>query len=171
MLPQIFFGYFAVAIIVLSLLTVTGRNLVHNIMWMLLLFLNIACLYLFLNAEFIAAIQVIVYAGAILVLFLFVVMLLNLREEAQIRRFMRLWQARILVAVSLFAAIAVALQGFILAPQGKYSIQYIQKEGHTKTLGTVLYNEFSFPFLIFALILFVPMIAAVVLAVKRRKEG
>lgn len=169
MLPQIFFGYFAISIIVLSLLTVTGKNLVHNIMWMLLLFLNIACLYLFLNAEFIAAIQIIVYAGAILVLFLFVVMLLNLKEEIQIRRFMRQWRARLLVSASFLAVLAIAFQSLVLAPQGKYSIQYIQKEGHTKTLGTVLYNEFSFPFMIFALVLFVPMIAAIVLAIKRKK--
>lgn len=169
MLPQIFFGYFATAIIVLSLLAVTGKNLVHNILWMLLLFLNIACLYLFLNAEFIAAIQVIVYAGAILVLFLFVVMLLNLKEEDQARGFIKLWKARAFVALSFFAVIAVAFHGYIAEPRGKYSIDYIQREGHTKTLGTVLYNEFSFPFMIFALVLFVPMIAAVVLAIKKRK--
>ena len=69
MLPKLFFGYYAVVIIVLSLLVVTRKNPVHSVMWMLLLFFHIAGLYLFLNAEFIAAIQVIVYAGAILVLF------------------------------------------------------------------------------------------------------
>ena len=80
MLSKLFFGYFAAVIIALSALVVTRRNPVHSVMWMLLLFFNLAGMYLFLNAEFIAAIQVIVYAGAILVLFLFVVLLLNLRE-------------------------------------------------------------------------------------------
>jgi NADH-quinone oxidoreductase subunit J len=79
MLPKLFFGYYAVVILFLSVLVVTRKNPVHSVMWMLLLFFHIAGLYLFLNAEFIAAIQIIVYAGAILVLFLFVVLLLNLK--------------------------------------------------------------------------------------------
>ena len=84
MLPELFFGYYASAIVIFSLLVVTRSNPVHSVMWMLLLFLHIAGLYLFLNAEFIAAIQIIVYAGAILVLFLFVLLLLNLREEVKV---------------------------------------------------------------------------------------
>ncbi|MBS1126050.1 MAG: dehydrogenase subunit, partial [Nitrospirae bacterium] len=62
MLPKLFFGYYAVVIVFLSMLVVTRKNPVHSVMWMLLLFFHIAGLYLFLNAEFIAAIQVIVYA-------------------------------------------------------------------------------------------------------------
>ena len=66
-LPQMFFAYFAVVLTGLSVLVVTRRNPVHGVMWMLILFIHIAGLYLFLNAEFLAAIQIIVYAGAILV--------------------------------------------------------------------------------------------------------
>ncbi len=169
MLPKLFFVYFAVMIIVLSLLVVTRKNLVHSIMWMLLLFIHIGGLYLFLNAEFLAAIQIIVYAGAILVLFLFVVLLLNIREEFGQRWFIRSWQGRGFVAAALLLAIMLALQYIVLAPMGKYSIDYIQRETHAKVLGTVLFNEYVFPFMIIALVLFVPMIAAVVLAIKRRK--
>ena len=75
---QFFFAYFAITMTVLSVLVVTRRNPVHSVLWMLVLFVHIAGLYLFLNAEFLAAIQIIVYAGAIMVLFLFVIMMLNL---------------------------------------------------------------------------------------------
>ncbi len=83
--PQIFFAYFAISMTVLSLLVVTRRNPVHSVLWMLVLFIHIAALYLFLNAEFLAAIQMIIYAGAILVLFLFVIMLLNLKQEETVK--------------------------------------------------------------------------------------
>jgi NADH-quinone oxidoreductase subunit J len=63
----------------------------------------------------------------------------------------------------------LALKHIVPAPMGKYSIDYIERETHTKVLGTVLFNEYIFPFMIIALVLFVPMIAAVVLAIKRRK--
>ncbi len=169
MLPKLFFGYFAAMITILSLLAVTRKNLVHGIMWMLLLFVHIGGIYLFLNAEFIAAIQIIVYAGAILVLFLFVVLLLDVKEEVKGRRFISSWQGRGFAAAALLLGIMLALQYTVIAPQGKYSIEYIQSETHTKVLGTVLFNEYVFPFMILALVLFVPMIAAVVLAVKRRK--
>src|SRR5512146_1263314 len=99
MLPKLFFGYFAAMITLLSVLVVTRKNPVHSVMWMLLMFFHIAGMYLFLNAEFIAAIQVIVYAGAILVLFLFVVLLLNLREEIRTNRFIRSWPAGLVIAL------------------------------------------------------------------------
>lgn len=167
MLLKIFFGYFATAIIVLSALVITRKNPVHSVMWMLLLFFHIAGLYLFLNAEFIAAIQVIVYAGAILVLFLFVVLLLNLREELETKRFVRSWPVALLISVAILASISRAIKSFILAPPGKYSIDYIREATHTKVLGTVMYTEFLFPFEIASLILLIAIIGALVLAKKK----
>ncbi|HMK44802.1 MAG TPA: NADH-quinone oxidoreductase subunit J [Dissulfurispiraceae bacterium] len=170
MLPEIFFGYFACAILGLALLTVTRRNLVHSVLWMLLLFLHIACLYLFLNAEFLAVIQVIVYAGAILVLFLFLVMLLNLREEHEARRFVCAWQGRIATCLLLLMVVAVSLYKATVQPTGGYTIDFINRIGHTKVLGTVLFNQYILPFLMTALVLFVPMVAAIVLAMKEKKR-
>jgi NADH-quinone oxidoreductase subunit J len=170
MLPKLFFGYFAVAIIVLSVLVVTRRNPVHSVMWMLLLFFQIASMYLFLNAEFIAAIQIIVYAGAILVLFLFVLLLLNLREELRTSRFIGSWPAALFISAALVTIILGALRHFVLAPSGRYSIEFIQKETHTKALGKVLYTEFLFPFEIASLILLIAIVGAIVLAKKRLKS-
>jgi NADH-quinone oxidoreductase subunit J len=170
MLPKLFFGYYATAIVVLSVLVVTRRNPVHSVMWMLLLFFHIASMYLFLNAEFIAAIQVIVYAGAILVLFLFVILLLNLREEMRTARFVGSWPAGIMISAAVLASIIAAVQSFAPGPSGKYTVALIQQETHTRVLGEVLYTEFLFPFEIASLILLVAIIGAIVLAKRKVRD-
>jgi len=170
MLPKLFFGYYAVVIVFLSMLVVTRKNPVHSVMWMLLLFFHIAGLYLFLNAEFIAAIQVIVYAGAILVLFLFVVLLLNLKEELKIDRFIGSWPAAIVIASATFVIVSIAFRSLVLAPPGKYTVAFIQQATHTKALGQLLYTEFLFPFEIASLILLVAVIGAIVLAKRKLRS-
>jgi NADH-quinone oxidoreductase subunit J len=145
MLPKLFFGYYAVVIISLSMLVVTRKNPVHSVMWMLLLFFHIAGLYLFLNAEFIAAIQVIVYAGAMLVLFLFVVLLLNLKEELKIDRFIGSWPAAFVIASATFVIVSIALRFLVLAPPGKYTVDFIKQETHTKALGSFCIRNSCFP--------------------------
>lgn len=170
MLPELFFAYFAGAITILSVLVITRKNPVHSVMWMLLLFFHIAGLYLFLNAEFIAAIQIIVYAGAILVLFLFVILLLNIREELLVKKFVASWPAGLAIAASLFVFVIIALQSFVLGPKGKHTVEFIEQETHTKALGTVLYTEYLFPFEIASLILLVAIIGAIVLAKRKLRS-
>lgn len=167
-MPQAFFSYFAVIIVVLSLLVVTGKNPVHSVLWMLALFVHIAALYLFLNAEFIAAIQIIIYAGAILVLFLFVIMLLNLRTEETGNRFNKQWLFSIGIGVILVIFIVLIVGKItVIPPLGQYSIDAIRSEGHIMTVGKVLYTEFLLPFEIASVILLVAIIGAVVLAKKK----
>ena len=170
MLPQLFFGYYAVVIVFLSMLVVTGRNPVHSVMWMLLLFFHIAGLYLFLNAEFIAAIQVIVYAGAILVLFLFVVLLLNLKEELKIDRFIGSWPVAFCITFAFYVLVSIALKSLVLGPSGKHTAAFIQQETHTKAIGKLLYTEFLFPFEIASLVLLVAVIGAIVLAKRKLRS-
>jgi len=170
MIQQLLFAYFAFATVLFSILVVTRKNPVHSVLWMLLLFFHIASLYLFLNAEFMAAIQVIVYAGGILVLFLFVVLLLNLREELRINKFIGFWPTGLTFAVGLFVSVAIALRAFIAAPPGKYTIDLIKQQTHTKVLGVLMYTEFLYPFEIASLILLVAIIGAIVLAKRRLKS-
>jgi NADH-quinone oxidoreductase subunit J len=166
--PQLFFAYFAIAMTGLSLLIVTRKNPVHSIVWMLVLFIHIAALYLFLNAEFLAAIQIIVYAGAILVLFLFVIMLLNLKKEETEHKYSGQWPvgAGIGVILILFFILIVG-KIVVLAPLGKYSIDVVRSEGSIMAIGKVLYTQYLLPFEIGSLILLVAIIGAVVLAKKR----
>lgn len=162
-----FFGYLAGAVILLSILVVLSRNPVHSVLWMLLMFLHVAGLYLLLNAEFLAATQVIVYAGAILVLFLFVVMLLNLKEELRIKRFTGGWPFRLLIAAGIMIILKKVLEGFKVGFKGPWSIEAIEQATHTKALGRVLFTEYILPFEIASLILLVAIIGAVFLAKKR----
>jgi NADH-quinone oxidoreductase subunit J len=170
MIQQAFFAYFVFAITVLSLLVITRRNPIHSVAFMLLLFFHIASLYLFLNAEFLAAVQVIVYAGGILVLFLFAVLLVNIREELQISKYIGAGATGFTFAVGLLVVVLMSLRSFIAAPPGMYTVDLIQQETNTIALGKVLYTEFLYPFEVASLILLVAIIGAIVLA-KRRLKG
>lgn len=167
-LPQIFFAYFAGMITLLGILVVTRSNPVHSVLWMLVLLVHIAGLYLFLNAEFLAAIQIIVYAGAILVLFLFVIMLLNLKSEEAVRKFQNQWPLGAVIGI-IFAILFVMIIGKIavIPPLGEYSIEAIKSEGNIMTIGKVLYTTYLLPFEVASLVLLVAIIGAVVLAKKR----
>jgi NADH-quinone oxidoreductase subunit J len=152
----------------LSLLVVTRRNPVHAVLWMLILFVHIAGLYIFLNAEFLAAIQIIVYAGAILVLFLFVIMLLNLKQEETVKKYQTQWPigAGIGVLFAIFFVLIVS-KITVIPPLGKYSVDFIKSEGSLMTVGKVLYTEYLFPFEVASIVLLVAIIGAVVLAKRR----
>ena len=90
----------AIASVVSALLAVTRRNPVHSMLWVLALFLHVAGIFLLLDAEFLAAVQVIVYAGAILIFYLFMLMLLDLPDEVARPRFGRHWPLAALVGLS-----------------------------------------------------------------------
>jgi NADH-quinone oxidoreductase subunit J len=152
----------------LSLLVVTRRNPVHAVLWMLILFVHIAGLYIFLNAEFLAAIQIIVYAGAILVLFLFVIMLLNLKKEETVKKYQIQWPigAGIGVLFAIFFVLIVS-KITVIPPLGKYSVDFIKSEGSLMTVGKVLYTEYLFPFEVASIVLLVAIIGAVLLAKRK----
>ena len=169
MVQQILFAYFAFATVLFSLLVVTRKNPVHSVLWMLLLFFHIASLYLMLNAEFLAALQVIVYAGGILVLFLFVVLLMNIKDEVRIGKYIGAGPTGFTFAVGLLVAVIMSLRSFVAAPPGTFSIDLIKRATHTKVFGIVLYTEFLYPFEIASLILLVAIVGAIVLAKRRLK--
>ncbi len=167
MLPVIFFSYFAIATTILSVLIITRKNPIHSILYMLALFFHIAALYLFLNAEFIAAVQVILYAGAILVLFLFVITMLNLKTEIHVEAFIGEWPLGIAVGLSMLLLIFFSVSDFLKGPINGYTIEMVQAETNTKVLGKVLYTEYLFPFEIASLILLIAIVGAMVLAKKK----
>jgi NADH-quinone oxidoreductase subunit J len=167
MLPKIFFGYFAIVMVALSILVITRRNPVHSVLLMLALFFHIAGLYLFLNAEFLSAIQIILYAGAILVLFLFVIMMLNLKEELATERFIGEWPIALALGISILMFVGFGISRLIQGPLGEYTIEKIKAETHTKAIGKLLYTDYLFPFEIVSLILLIAIVGAIVLAKKR----
>jgi NADH-quinone oxidoreductase subunit J len=167
-LQQIFFGYFATMMTVISLLVVSRKNPVHSVLWMLVLFVHMAGLYLFLNAEFLAAVQIKVYAGAIMVLFLFVIMLLDLRKEEKEFRLQGQWPVSAVTGVLFLVVLISILAKITVLPElGEYSIEAIQAEGSMMTIGKVLYTKYLLPFEIASVLLLVAIVGAVVLAKKR----
>ncbi len=168
---ELLFGYFATVIITSTLIGVTRKNLIYSLLWILLMFVHLGGLYLLLNAEFLAMVQIIVYAGAILVMFLFVVFLLNLNEETKESVFIRSWQGRAYGAlILLFFAIFGAFT-YKKSFTGPYSIQMIEKQGHTKIIGLALFNDYLFPFLILGFILLIPLIGIGIVATRRKANG
>ncbi|MBF0456371.1 MAG: NADH-quinone oxidoreductase subunit J [Nitrospirae bacterium] len=169
MINQIFFFYFSAVIVAMSLLAITRRNVMHGVLYMLLLFFHIAGLYLFLNAEFISAVQIIVYAGAIMVLFLFVIMLLNLREDIRKKQFLAIWPMGLLVSSGILMVILMSMLTIRIGASGIWGIAQIERVTQTAAVGTVLYTQYLFPFEVASLVLLVAIIGAVVLAKKRIK--
>lgn len=164
MFTQIFFCYCAVMIVGTGLLAITLKNPVHSVLMVLVLFFHMAGLYLTLQAEFLAAVQIIVYAGAILVLYLFVLFLVSLREEVRIDPYVDSgWIGRIFAA-GLAVALVGILPTFILGAKGNWPPARIQQVTHTKAMGLEMYTTFILPFEIAGLILLVAVIGGLVLA-------
>ena len=163
-MEQLFFFYFALIIAASSVLVVALRNPIYSALALLIMFFHVAGLYVTLHAEFLAAVQVIVYAGAILVLYLFVVMLLNLKHDD---RYHRQWPVAAFVGISLVveAIILTLLKGRTTAALPSQGTA-VEGLGNTEALGDVLYSTYLFPFEVASLILLVAMIGAIVLAKK-----
>jgi NADH-quinone oxidoreductase subunit J len=168
-MEQVFFFYFALVIAASSLLVVALRNPIYSALSLLIMFFHVAGLYVTLHAEFLAAVQVIVYAGAILVLYLFVVMLLNLKQDD---RYHRQWPIAALVGgILVIEAVMLTLTKGRTAPVLPTSQDTaLEGLGNTEALGDVLYSTYLFPFEVASLILLVAMIGAIILA-KKDLEG
>lgn len=163
-MAQLFFCYFAGIIVLTSILVVALRNPVYSALSLLIMFFHVAGLYVTLHAEFVAAVQIIVYAGAILVLYLFVVMLLNVKRED--RYHAQLPVGALLGVMILTEVVVLLLQhsesGAPAAPPA--AAPPAAAVGNTEAIGEVLYSTYVFPFEVASLILLVAMIGAIVLA-------
>ena len=168
MMNKFIFIYFALVIIVSALLVITRRNPVHSVMFMLLLFFHIAGVFVLLHAEFLAAVQLIVYAGAILILYLFVVMLLNVDKESSAARANRFWPWMIAFGLLIAGEIVLLIsRGSFPAEAGQ---PLMRADSGVKELGIVLYQKYLVPFEIASVILLVGLVGAVMLAKKNVKE-
>ncbi|MFQ5526439.1 MAG: NADH-quinone oxidoreductase subunit J [Thermoanaerobaculia bacterium] len=168
---QAIFYYMAAASVVSALLAVTRKNPVHSMLWVLALFLHVAGVFLLLGAEFLAAVQVIVYAGAILMFYLFVLMVVDLPGEEAGPRFGRHWPLAAAVGLS-FAALAwlagVEIPGRgAIAPVAARVVTEGPPRGGLEDIGLALFGPFALPFEMASLILLAAIIGAVVL-VRRR---
>jgi len=164
------FAYLGGMVLACAALAISRRNPVHSVLWVLVMFFHLAAIYLLLGAEFLAAVQVIIYAGAILVLFLFAIMVLNIRQEEMGPRFSGGWPLALARVLALAVMLLGAWGSLRLPEAGPFGPELLaQKGGHTKALGEVLYTTYLLPFELASLVLLVAIIGAIVLAKKRLK--
>jgi NADH-quinone oxidoreductase subunit J len=172
MTPAVIAFYaFATTTISGGLMTVVSRNPVHSVLWLILAFLSSAGLFVLLGAEFVAMLLIIVYVGAVAVLFLFVVMMLDVdfaELKAEMARYMPL-ALLIGVVVLMQLAIAFGVWGFSDGIDTRIA-QPIGEVQNTAALGLVLYDDYFLLFQLAGLILLVAMIGAIVLTLRHRTD-
>jgi len=172
MTAQLLFFYFGGMTIAGAIVAVTAPNLVYSALALLFTFIHIAGVYVLLNAEFIAAVQIIVYAGAILVLYLFVLMLFNPRQE-KLYLHKQYKVGIFLGVVVLFLMLFAGYKTEIIGQNGPVTVTAVRELGHTQVIGNALFTNYIFPFEIASLILLVAMFGAIILAGRgqRRAKG
>lgn len=167
MVTQVGFIYFASVIIFCAIMVVTRRSPVHSALFMLPLFFHVAGIFIMLDAEFVAAIQVLVYAGAIMVLFLFVIMLFNVHNIKEKKCFQAGWPVTVPFAMVFCGFLmSIVLRSGFNGTKGQYTIEVMKSIGNSQAIGNVLFTEFLFPFEVASIILLVAMVGAIVLAKK-----
>ena len=150
---------------------ITRRNAVHSALALIVTLLSVAGLYLMLYAPFVAGVQIIVYAGGIMVLFLFVIMLVNVERASKDRRFNRIWPVGLAAACALMALFAFAIvKGKALFPDRGLSLP---ESSNTQQIASMLYGEagrmgqYTFAFEIASLLLLVAILGAVIMTKKK----
>ena len=167
-LPDILFYLFAALTLLCGVLVVANpfsRNPVTSAMFLVLTIISMAGLFVLLHAFFLAAVQIIVYAGAVIVLFLFVIMLLDLKEEQ--RRKIKLFGA-IAGLVSVGAIVMISLKALRAAQPGAH-LPAPQLEGGTAALGKLLFTQYVLPFEVVSILLLVAMVGVILLSKKDLK--
>ena len=171
MIALLSFYLFATVMIASAVCVIFARNPVHSVLWLILAFFNAAGLMLLVGAEFIAMLLVIVYVGAVAVLFLFVVMMLDIDFAALRSGFTKNLPFGIIIAVVLLAEIVLAVSAWRAGPVLTAAAPAQESvEPNIVALGQVLYSRFLFPFEIAGLILLVAMIGAIVLTHRSRGD-
>jgi len=163
-----FFYFLAIMAIVSAIAVITRRNPVHAALSLIVTLLSLAGFYLMLYAPFVAAVQIVLYAGGIVVLFLFVIMLINLEQNIREYQFNKQWIVGTLAAMALGGLLLfVFRQGRDAFPPLFYQGFRTLEGDNTQQIGIALYGQYMFPFEIASLLLLVAIVGAVVMAKKR----
>jgi NADH-quinone oxidoreductase subunit J len=166
----VFFYTFAAIVVASAVAVITVKNMVHAALSLVLTFFSVACTWILLRAEFLGIALVLVYVGAVMVLFLFVVMMLDIKAEQMREGFARYLPVATIVAVVMLVEM-LGLIGFrAMAQESLPAIDGATAAGvsNVKWLGLALFNQYLLPFEIAAIILTVAVIAAVMLTLRRR---
>jgi len=157
----VLFYLLAAATLGAAVSVVRSRNAIHSAIWLVVSFLSIAGLYVLLEAEFVAAVQVLVYAGGIMVLFLFVIMLVNLRDAAAMRPALRPAISAVIGLLTAGLMLYVFTRGRLGSAAGPSTLR---QGGNLELIGEAMFSDYLLPFEIASLLLLVAMIGAILLA-------
>jgi NADH-quinone oxidoreductase subunit J len=165
-----FFYLFSLALLFAAFRVITARNPVHAVLYLMLAFSQASALWLMLQAEFLAITLVLVYLGAVMVLFLFVVMMINLNMDGIRQGFWKHFPLAALIGVVIALEMAYVLMGGFRVTTAVADAPGTVAVSNTQALGYLLYTRYLYPLEIAAVILVVAMIAAIALTLRRRKD-
>lgn len=167
MLETLFFAIISLVAIVSAILVVTCKNPINSALSLVMTFFCLATYYVMMDAPFLAAVQVMVYAGAIMVLIVFTIMLLNIRVNASKSHSHNVIIGFIIGAFTLINAIYIVLKSRAALPTGSLTGELIRQQGHTELIGREMFTTFLLPFEITSILLLVAIVGAVILAKKK----
>ncbi len=166
------FYLFAAVTVAAATMVVVSRNPVHSVLYLILAFFNAAALFLLMGAEFLAMILVVVYVGAVAVLFLFVVMMLDINVSAMREGFLRYLPIGGLIGLILFVELVLILGAWVIAPEAGAALvaktPAPDQVDNTRALGQLVYTKYVYVFQAAGLVLLVAMIGAIVLTLRSR---
>ncbi len=165
MITQYLFYFLSFLAIMFGLLVVFSRNPVHSVLYLVLTFFAIAGHYILLNAQFLAVVHIVVYSGAIMVLFLYVIMMMNLNAESEPQKNV----ISKIIAACAGGVMLVVLVGALKGAETLKQTQAGEGLGMVKTLGKVLFGEFLFPFEVSSILLLAAMVGAIMIGKKEIK--
>jgi NADH-quinone oxidoreductase subunit J len=167
MLDTLFFYLFALLTLGGGVLTVTRKSAIHSAVSLILSLIGVAGLFLLMHAEFLFAVQILLYVGGIMVLFLFVIMLVNLDQAALVRQFNKQWWLALACALAVGAEIVMFLKKGASAFQLAPPVAAAGAAGNTEQIADALFSEYLLPFEIASVLLLVAVVGSVVMAKKR----
>jgi NADH-quinone oxidoreductase subunit J len=165
-LANIIFYLLSAITIGAAIMVLISKNPVHSVLWLIVVFFAISAHYIMLNAQFLAIVNIIVYAGAIMVLFLFVIMLMNLGKETEPQKNIWVKIAGVSGGGCLFIVMILILLPQAKELEGQQSLLNSGNIGLVKTLGKVLYSDYVLPFEISSVLFLSAMVGAVVIGKK-----
>jgi len=166
-ITSVFFAIVTIVAVVSALLVITCKNPINSALSLVLTFFCLATYYAMLDAPFMAAVQIIVYAGAIMVLIVFTIMLLNIRVDANKKHAHKIALGSVVGIATLLLAGLFVTKGKFAASTGAITADMIKQYGHTELIGTVMFTEFLLPFEVTSILLLAAMVGAVILAKKK----
>jgi NADH-quinone oxidoreductase subunit J len=166
------FYLFALVAVGSAVMVISSRNPVHSVLFLILAFFNAAALFILMGAEFLGMILVVVYVGAVAVMFLFVVMMLDINFAELRQGFLKYLPIGAVVGIVLLAELLIVLGGWTLEPDAAASIRSpmpgVEEASNTRALGQLIYTHYLFAFQGAGVILLIAMVGAIVLTLRRR---